>query len=90
MFKNYSISEKKTIKEIKNPFKCEGISLIENKGIFIVGGASKDIRIYIIDNYECIQIIENAHNNDIKGFIELKDGSIASFSKDKTIKIWSF
>ncbi len=49
-----------------------------------------DIRIYRNDNYECIQEIKDAHNKDINGFIELKDGSIASFSKDKTIKIWSF
>ena len=44
----------------------------------------------INDNYECIQEIKDAHNNYILGFIELKDGSIASFSNDKTIKIWSF
>ena len=31
-----------------------------------------------------------AYNNYINGFIELKDGSIASFSDDETIKIWSF
>ena len=73
-----------------NPFKCYGISLIEDKGIFLVGGGSKNIRIYRNDNYECIQEIKNAHNDDIKGFIELKDGSIASFSDDQTIKIWSF
>ncbi len=67
-----------------------GISLIENKGIFLVGGESGDIRIYRNDNYECIQEIEEAHNDDINGFIELQDGSIASFSWDETIKIWSF
>ena len=67
-----------------------GIRLSENKGIFLVGGESKNIRIYRNDNYECIQEIKDAHNNDIKGFIELKDGSIASFSDDETIKIWSF
>ena len=66
-----------------------GISLIEDKGIFLVGGY-KDIRIYRNDNYECIQEIKDAHNDYIRGFIELKDGSIASFSSDKTIKIWSF
>ena len=67
-----------------------GISLIKDKGIFLVGGDSKDIRIYRNDNYECIQEIKEAHNNYILGFIELKDGSIASFSDDQTIKIWSF
>ncbi len=85
-----SISKKEIIKTIDNPFQCFGICLIEDKGIFIVGGYSKDIRIYRNDNYECIQEIKEAHNHYIYGFIELKDGSIASFSNDETIKIWSF
>ena len=85
-----SISKKEIIKIIDNPFQCFGISLIEDKGIFLVGGKSKDIRIYRNDNYECIQEIKDAHNDYITGFIELKDGSIASFSRDETIKIWSF
>ena len=67
-----------------------GISLIEDKGIFLVGGVSNDIRIYRNDNYESIQEIKDAHNQSIRGFMELKDGSIASFSNDETIKIWSF
>ncbi len=71
-------------------FECWGISLIEDKGIFLVGGRSNDIRIYRNDNYECIQEIKDAHNGFIRGFIELKDGSIASFSWDQTIKIWNF
>ena len=85
-----SILNLKIIKEINNPFQCDAITLIEDKGIFIVGGKSKDIRIYRNDNYECIQTIQNAHDDDIKGFIELKDCSIASFSCDKRIKIWCF
>ena len=85
-----SISKKEIIKTIDNPFTCLGISLIEDKGIFLVGGYSKNIRIYRNDNYECIQEIKDAHNDSINGFIELKDGSIASFSDDQTIKIWSF
>ena len=85
-----SISKKEIIKTIDNPFYCLGISLIEEKGIFLVGGWSNDIRIYRNDNYECIQEIKDAHNDYILGFIELKDGSIVSFSVDQTIKIWSF
>ena len=85
-----SISNLNIIKEINNPFECAGITLIEDKGIFIVGGRSKDIRIYRNDNYECIQTIQNAHDDNILGFIELKDCSIASFSNDKRIKIWCF
>ena len=85
-----SISKKEIIKTIHNTFQCYGISLIEDKGIFLVGGMSNDIRIYRNDNYECIQIIKNAHDDEISGFIELKDSSIASYSCDKRIKIWSF
>ena len=85
-----SILNLKIIKEFNIPFQCNSISLIEDKGIFIVGGKSKDIKIYRSDNYECIQTIPNAHNDNINGFIELKDYTIASFSDDKTIKIWCF
>ena len=83
-----SISNLNIIKEINNTFHSYAITLIEDKGIFIVGGVSKDIRIYRNDNYECIQTIQNA--DEISGFIELKDSSIASYSCDKTIKIWIF
>ena len=89
IMKIISISKKEIIKEINNTFLCWRICLIENKGIFLIGGKSKDIRIYRKDNYECIQTIKDAHNDEINGFIELKDYSIASYSKDKTIKIWN-
>ena len=85
-----SISKKIIIKEISNPFQCNGITLIENKGIFLVGGLSNDIRIYRNDNYECIQVIQNAHDDDIFGFVELKDKSIVSYSRDNKIKQWVF
>ena len=78
-----SIFKKEIIKTIYNPFKCYGISLIEDKGIFLEGGESNNIRIYRNDNYECIQEIKDAHNDNINGFIVLKDGSIASFSNDE-------
>ena len=84
-----SILNNKIIKEINIPFKCFGIRLIEDKGIFLSGGRSGDIRIYRNDNYECIQIIQNAHDNCINGFVELKDGSIVSYSYDMKIKIWN-
>ena len=84
-----SILNKIIIKKINIPFTCWGIRLIEDKGIFLIGGRSKDIRVYRNDNYECIQIIQNAHNDYILGFIELKDESIISYSNDKKIKIWN-
>ena len=84
-----STNNLKNYKEINNPFECYSISLIDDKGIFLVGG-HKDIIIYRNDNYESIQTIQNAHDDNINGFIELKDGSIASYSYDKKIKIWNF
>jgi len=84
-----SILNKVIIKEINIPFTCYGIILIEDKGIFLIGGKSKDIRIYRNDNYECIQIIQNAHDGYINGFVELKDGSIISYSYDMKIKKWN-
>ena len=45
--------------------------------------------IYRNDNYECIRVIQNAHDTDIRGFVELKDGSIISYSYDKKIKKWN-
>jgi len=71
-----SILNNKIIKEIIISFYCLGIRLIENKGIFLIGGKSKEIRVYRYDNYECIQIIQNAHDNYILGFIEIKNGLI--------------
>ncbi len=87
--KIFSISQKKIIVQIENDFESNAINNFENKGIFFVGG-EKDIKIFRNDNYELIQTIRNAHMDWINGFIELKNGSIASFSEDKTIKIWSF
>ena len=84
-----SISKKEIIKEINHPFKCWVIYLIEDKGIFLVGGNSKDIIIYRNDNYECIQTIKDAHDDEIYDLIESKDGSIISCS-NKIMKIWSF
>ncbi len=62
----------KIIKTIEIPFRCNGITIIEEKGIFLMGGWSKDIIIYRNDNYECLTTIENAHSNYIVGFCKIK------------------
>ena len=85
-----SINEKKIIKNIDNKFKCWGICVINDKGVFLTGGYSKDIRVYRSDNYECIQIVKDNNNDNINGIIELINGTIATYSDDKSIKIWSF
>ena len=89
IIKIISIKEKKIVKEIKNKFKCFGICIFQEKGIFLIGGRSEEIKIYKIDNYECIKIIENAHNDIILGINKLKNHLIASYGEDRTIKIWS-
>ena len=84
----YSISEGKIVIEIKLPEFCYSVKVFENKGVFLVG-CKNDILIYKINNYECINVIKNAHLKIINGFVELKNGNIASFSDDGEIKIWS-
>ena len=86
-----SISQNKIIKNIEHTFTCYSISLIYNKGIFLVGGHNKDIEIFKNDNnYKCIQTITDAHSSYILGFIELKNGTIVSYGHDQIIKIWKF
>ena len=89
IMKIYSISEFKVVKEINNTFCCCGIGILEKKNLFFVGGKSEDIRVYNSENFECVKIIKSDHEDNIFGFVPLKDGSIASFSKDKNIKVWS-
>ena len=88
LMKIISISEKKIIKQIKNEFWVLGISVIENKEIFLVGGVSKDIRIYRNDNFELIQTIKNAHEQYIVGITQLNNGIIISYSYDHYLKLW--
>ena len=90
LMKVISISKKIIIKEINNISICWGICVIRNKGIILTGGESFDIRIFRYDNYECIQSIENAHNDYIYGFVQLNNDSIVSYGWDNKIKIWSF
>ena len=88
LMKIISISEKKIIKQIKNEFWVLGICVIENKEIFLVGGVSKDIRIYRNDNFELIQTIKNAHEQYIIGITQLNNGLIISYSYDHYLKLW--
>ena len=84
-----SISKLEILFEISLPFYCFSITVIHNKEILIISGESKDLLIYNYNNFEFIQSINNLHDDRIYGCIGLKNGLIASFSWDKTIKIWS-
>ncbi len=84
-----SIKEMNIIKSIDIPFRCNGIIIIKEKRMFLIGGWSKDIQIYRSDNYEYLTTIKNAHSEYIVGFCKLKNDLILSFSGDTTMKIWS-
>ena len=88
-FKIISLSQKKIIKEIDNKFTCFAICVIIEKGIFITGGESHDINVFRTDNYNCIQTFKEAHNDNIYGITQLKNGKIVSYSGDSKIKVWS-
>ena len=90
IMKVISISEKKIIRNIKNNFICWCIYVIEKKGIFLIGGQSKDIIVYRSDNYQSIQIIKDAHIYFINGFIQINDNLIGSYGHDGDLKIWKF
>ena len=67
LWKFISISKMKIIwqKKIEN-FSYYGFKLIKNKGMFLVEGKKTfNLRIFINDTYECIQSIENAHDDNI-------------------------
>ena len=67
-----------------------------NNGYFAYGGTDinkKTNNIYfwreLEDRYINGQTILNAHDSDINSLIILRDGRLASASKDRTIKIWT-
>ena len=83
-----SLLEKKIIDSIDNECSCNGIKVIKNKGIILVSEFSSNIKIYRSDNYECIGIKKNVHENNIIGFNILNENLIVSFSYDRKINIW--
>ena len=65
-------------------------------GYFLSGagdaGKKKDSNIFVwkpndLDGFFYVQTL-HGHQSDINGLIELKDGRVASSSKDRTIRIW--
>ena len=84
-----SLIEKKIIESIDNEYRCNGIKVFENKGIFLVSGWNTHIKIFKCENYQFIKIIKYAHDDNIVGFIILNDNSITSYGCDKIIKVWS-
>ena len=82
-----SINEKKIILNIEFDFPVWTIFYSKIHNLIFIGGNCNHIFIYN-SNLELINVIENAHDNDINGFNILNDESIISYSDDRTVKIW--
>ena len=85
-----SVSQEAIIHSIIIPFQCLGIRTIYDKGVFLVGGYSRNLLIFRSDNYEMIHVVNNAHAQYIEGITELSSGLIATHGWDCNIKIWEF
>ena len=77
-----SISKNEILYTIEIPFQCLCIRTIYERGIFLVGGYSKDLLIFRSDNYELLQKYENAHEQYIEGITQLSNGLIATHGWD--------
>ena len=89
-----SISKREIIEQIPINYFCYSIKSINNKGLLLVGGKDQNndifnIYVYRSDNYELIQTIENAHKYYTRGFLEINNHLIYSYSYDG-IKNWLF
>ena len=82
-----SINEKKIILNIEFDFPVWTIFYSKIHNLIFIGGNCNHIFIYN-SKLELINIIKNAHDNDINGFNILNDESIISYSDDRTVKIW--
>ena len=91
-----SLSQLKAIKIIEFEFGFNSLKYVKGKDIFLVGGyrnekkdGSSTIKVIRSDNFEEISTIYDTHKYAVEGFCVLKDGSIASYSYDYVINIWS-
>jgi WD40 repeat protein len=89
IMKIISLSKKIVVYEIDNKSQVFCI-LILSSGYIITGGEDKIIRIYQNNTYQLIHSITNTHEDEILGLTLLKQGFIASYSDDSTIKLWKY
>ncbi len=78
---------KKEIKVIDNGFKCNGICVLQNRNLFIIGGISNKIKLYNSENYECIGNFKSPNNEDILGLTLLNKNLVLSYSN--IIVLWT-
>lgn len=91
VIKIFSFKKKKIIHEIQNDFEVFGIQTL-NK-YFLICGWSNDFKVFRNDNFNCVQIVKDAHFDNIKGFNISNDKRyklIVSYSYDGDIKFWAY
>ena len=87
LIKIFSLSEKRIIKEFNNHSQYNNICLSQNKKFCLIS-EKQDIKIYSISNFECLNVLNNAHSKEII-CLYLINGIFITYGKDKLIKIWS-
>ena len=81
------IISRKEIKVIDNGFKCNGICVLSNRNLFMVGGTSHNIKLYNSGNYEYIGNFSDSNNGHILGLILFINDLILSYSN--VIALWT-
>jgi WD40 repeat protein len=90
LYFNKDKKQGKLLKEIYINFECFCVKNIDKK-YFLVGGWSYDILVFNSENYFCVQVINDAHSDNIKGFSLIQNNKyIVSYSYDGYINIWNY
>ena len=84
-----SINRKVIIRQINNFSQCYALMGIFFKGLFASGGEDSVIRLFSVETYECVKVINRCHEGSINGFAKIKNGTLVSFGQDGNIKIWN-
>ena len=96
-----SMKEYKVTKTIEIGFHALTMKLLEDKGVILVGGCTKNekggdesiLSIYKRDTFELVKSYNDIHGICVKGSYILKNGLVATFGDDHEsgfpIKIWS-
>ena len=88
ILKIISLIKLSVIHEINNESKCWGILNIKDKNIFLIGGISKNIKIYNSTDYKLMYDIEKCHTDNINGITMLNNGLVVTYSDDYYINVW--
>ena len=89
IIKIISISKKQIIMEINNFTQCLALMGIFYKGLFASGGEDCAIKLYSVENYDCVKEITRAHEGGVNGFCKIRNEILVSYGADGNIKVWN-